>query len=126
MTRLSIAAGTLAALLALTACSSSSSPPANSGTTTSSSSATQSGPTITIKDFGYSGALTVKPGEKVTVKNEDSAAHTLTDKKTKKFDTGKIPAEGGTGTFTAPSTPGSYPFGCTYHPEMAGTLVVKA
>lgn len=126
MTRNPIAAGVLAVLLTLTACSSSSSPPAKSGGSAASSAVTQAGPTITIKDFGYSGALTVKPGEKVTVKNEDSAAHTLTDKKTKKFDTGNIPAEGGTGTFTAPSTPGSYPFGCTYHPEMAGVLVVKA
>jgi plastocyanin len=66
----------------------------------------------------------VKAGAKVSVVNEDSAAHTLTDKKTHKFDTGNIDGNGGTGTFTAPTTPGSYPFGCTYHPQMAGTLVV--
>ena len=56
----------------------------------------------------------------------DSVAHTLTDKATMKFDTGNIAGNGGTGTFTAPTTPGSYPFGCTYHPNMAGTLVVTA
>jgi plastocyanin len=95
--------------------------------TTSASSATTTGPPkITIKNFGFSGTLTVKAGAKVTVVNEDSVAHTLTDKKTHKFDTGNIAGSGGTGTFTAPTTPGSYPFGCTYHPNMAGTLVVTS
>ncbi|HEV7206890.1 MAG TPA: cupredoxin domain-containing protein [Jatrophihabitans sp.] len=122
MMRSPVAAGVLAALLTFTACSSSSSPPARTG----SSAATPGGPTITIRGYGYSGALTVKPGARVTVTNDDGVAHTLTDKKTKKFDTGNIPADGGTGTFTAPATPGSYPFRCNYHPAMAGTLVVKA
>lgn len=135
MKRLPIAAAAAAALLALSACSSSSSggshathsTPAGGGTTTSAAAgAPASAPKITIKNFGYTGTLTVKPGEKVTVVNEDSVAHTLTDKKTHKFDTGNIPANGGTGTFTAPSTPGTYPFGCTYHPEMAGTLTVTS
>ncbi len=81
---------------------------------------------ITIKNFGYSGTLTVKAGATVTVVNDDSTAHTLTDKATGKFDTGSIDGGGGTGTFTAPSEPGKYPFGCTIHPEMAGTLTVTS
>jgi plastocyanin len=129
MTRTSIAAGFVAVLLALTACSSSSS----SGNSTSSTSAgsggssatTASGPTITIKNFAFSGTMTVKAGAKVTVVNDDSTAHTLTDKATKKFDTGNITGNGGKGTFTAPTKAGSYPFGCTYHPNMKGTLVVQ-
>jgi plastocyanin len=68
--------------------------------------------------------MTVKPGQKVTVTNRDSTAHTLTDKKNHKFDTGNIDP-GATGTFTAPTAPGSYPFGCKYHPNMNGTLVVQ-
>ncbi len=80
---------------------------------------------IVISGFAFSGAMTVKPGQKVTVTNQDSVAHTLTDRQTHKFDTGNIPGNGGTGTFTAPTTPGSYPFGCTYHPDMHGTLVVR-
>jgi plastocyanin len=32
---------------------------------------------------------------------------------------------GGAGTFTAPTQPGSYPFHCSIHPFMKGTLVVK-
>jgi plastocyanin len=80
---------------------------------------------IVISGFAFSGTMTVKPGQKVTVTNQDSVAHTLTDKNTHLFDTGNIAGGGGTGTFTAPTKPGSYPFGCHYHPSMAGTLVVR-
>jgi len=68
--------------------------------------------------------MSVKPGEKVTVNNQDTAAHTATSK-AKAFDTGNIAGSGGSGTFTAPTKPGSYPFGCTYHPKMHGMLIVK-
>jgi plastocyanin len=67
----------------------------------------------------------VKPAHKVSVTNQDSVMHTLTDKKSHLFDTGNIAAGGGKGTFTAPTKPGSYPFGCTIHPAMSGTLIVK-
>jgi plastocyanin len=80
---------------------------------------------IRISGFAYSGTMTVKPGQKVTVTNDDSVTHTLTDKASHKFDTGDIPGGGGTKTFTAPTRPGRYPFGCTIHPEMKGTLVVQ-
>jgi plastocyanin len=135
MRRLSIAAAATAALLALAACSSSSSGNTGGSTTggagagsmaAGQSSAPSSAPKITIKDFGYTGDLTVKAGAKVTVVNEDSVAHTLTDKKAHKFDTGTIAGNGASGTFTAPSAPGKYPFGCTFHPEMAGTLTVTS
>jgi plastocyanin len=68
--------------------------------------------------------MTVKPGEQVTVTNKDTAAHTATGK-AKEFDTGNI-AGGASGKFTAPKKAGSYPFVCTYHPNMTGTLIVKA
>jgi plastocyanin len=133
MNRLSLAAAGTAALMFLAACGSSAGAggggthaptgPAASGP----AGATQpaSGPTITISNFGYTGALTVTPGATVTVVNRDSVAHTLTDKQTHAFDTGNIAGSGGTGTFTAPTKPGSYPFGCTYHPEMSGVLTVS-
>jgi plastocyanin len=89
------------------------------------SSSAVSGPKITIKGFGYSGTLTVPAGAKVTVLNQDSVAHTVTDKKTHLFDTGSVSGNGGIGTFTAPKKAGKYPFGCTFHPEMAGTLTVS-
>jgi plastocyanin len=81
-------------------------------------------PTIVIKDFGFSGDLTVRPGVTVKVVNDDSVTHTLTDKKTHKWDTGDIAPNGGTATFTAPAKVGSYPFGCKIHADMKGTLVV--
>jgi plastocyanin len=81
-------------------------------------------PTIVIKDFGFSGDLTVRPGVTVKVVNKDSVTHTLTDKKTHLWDTGRIAPHGGTASFTAPSTVGRYPFGCKIHPEMKGTLIV--
>jgi plastocyanin len=122
--RLRIAAAGVAALLVLSACSSSSSANGNKNTSAASQPAASSGPKITIKNFGFSGTLTVKAGTTVTVVNDDSVAHTLTDKATHKFDSGNIDGNGGTATFTAPSTPGKYPFGCKYHPEMSGTLTV--
>jgi plastocyanin len=94
-------------------------------TTPAAGAAAQASGGIVISGFAFSGTLTVKPGEKVTVTNQDSAAHTLTDKKTHLFDTGNIDGNGGKGTFTAPTKPGSYPFGCTYHAGMEGTLVVQ-
>ena len=120
MKRFSLVAAVAAALLALAACSSSGSGPP----TSTSQPPGSSGPTITIKDFGYSGDLTVKAGAKVNVVNDDAVSHTLTDKATHKFDTGTIAGNGGTGSFTAPSKPGSYPLGCTFHPAMHSTLKV--
>jgi plastocyanin len=79
--------------------------------------------TITIKDFAYGAPLTVAPGAAVTVTNMDTAAHTVSADEGAAFD-----AEvkgGGTATFTAPATPGSYPYHCTFHPNMHGTLIVK-
>ena len=79
--------------------------------------------TITIKDFAYGDPLTVTPGAAVTVTNMDTAPHTVTADEGAAFD-----AEvkgGGTATFTAPTTPGTYPYHCTFHPNMHGTLIVK-
>lgn len=79
--------------------------------------------TITIKDFSYSGPVSVAPGATVTVVNQDAQKHTLTAKD-KAFDV-TVDGGGGTGTFTAPSTPGSYSYVCTFHANMSDTLVVK-
>jgi plastocyanin len=79
---------------------------------------------IAIKDFDYGAPVTVSPGTVVTVTNVDSARHTVTadDGGTFAVD---VAGNGGTATFTAPATPGSYPFHCTYHPRMHGMLTVK-
>jgi len=128
MNRISIAAAGMAVLLTLAACSSGgggSATTSGPGAGGASTSAAVTGTQITIESFRYSGSLTVKAGAKVTVVNKDSTEHTLTDK-AGKFDTGTIQGSGGTGTFTAPSKPGKYPFGCTLHPNMSGTLTVTA
>jgi plastocyanin len=126
-----LAAGAAVAIL-LTSCGSSSNTTdtaattsAAAPTTSSAAAAPQAAGGIIIKDFKYSGTLTVKPGEKVSVTNMDAKPHTVTDKGGK-FDSGNIAENGGTGTFTAPTAPGSYQVICKYHPRMAATLIVKA
>ena len=80
--------------------------------------------TIVIDKFAYAPVvLTVAPGTKVTIINQDPASHTVTAKD-KSFDSGTI-AMGERGEITAPSKPGSYPYFCTFHQYMAGTLIVK-
>jgi plastocyanin len=80
--------------------------------------------TIVIKDFAFVPAsLTVAPGTKITVINQDQAPHTVTAN-TKSFDTGTI-VGGQRGEITAPTRPGNYPYICTIHQYMTGTLVVQ-
>ncbi|MEV0634488.1 cupredoxin domain-containing protein [Streptomyces sp. NPDC050619] len=86
---------------------------------------TAGAPRITMEDFAFSpDDPEVRPGEKVTVVNKDSAAHTVTATDGEGFDTGSIDG-GESGTFTAPSEAGRYAFVCTFHPNMTGTLIVR-
>lgn len=117
--------GAVGLLLVLTGCSDS-----DSGGSTSTATASVSSPSaggadrIDIKDFAFGPAsLTVGPGAVVTVTNSDSTTHTVTATGAKAFDTGDI-APGKTVTFTAPSKAGAYPFICTIHPFMKGSLTV--
>ena len=118
-------------ILVLAACSSSSSSSASapsSATATGSSASQKTGSTdtIVIKNFMFSPmTLTVAPGATVTVRNEDSVTHTLTDKSDPKlFTTGDIPA-GQSKTFKAPNTAGSYSYICSIHQYMTGDLTVS-
>jgi plastocyanin len=77
---------------------------------------------ITIKNFAFTTPASVSPGAKITVRNEDSTAHTVTVDSGNAFND---QAPSGSSSFTAPMTPGSYPFHCSIHPFMHGTLVVK-
>jgi plastocyanin len=86
-----------------------------------SSAAGNSASTITIEGFRFTTPDSVSPGATITVDNKDGTAHTVTSDAGKAFDD---PAAPGTSTFTAPTKPGSYPFHCTLHPGMRGTLVV--
>jgi plastocyanin len=118
-------------ILVLAACSSSSSssPSATPSATATGSSASQktgTTDTIVIKNFMFSpDSLTVSPGAVVTVTNEDSVTHTLTDKTDQNtFNTGPV-GPNQTKTFKAPDKAGTYPFLCTIHQFMTGTLVVR-
>jgi len=119
--RRSVAAVALACAAFLPAgCSSSS-----SHSSAPASSAPVAADTIIIQNFAFHPAsLTVAPGTKVTVTNEDSTTHTVTATGAKAFDTGDI-APGKTTTFTAPATSGAYPYICEIHQYMQGTLTVS-
>jgi plastocyanin len=106
--------------------SSSSSSPSMSASMSASASASAAdagNATITIKSYKYGGATTVPAGSKITVTNDDGEAHTLTSDSGGAFDV-KI-APGKSTTFTAPAKAGSFPYHCTYHGNMHGTLKVS-
>lgn len=131
---------TLAACLALAGCAAAgpsgaptgpaAAPPGTSAAFSPSASAAPSATastaavTVMIQNFLFAPEdLTVAPGATVTVVNQDTANHTLTAKD-HSFDTGNIPGNG-TGAFTAPTKPGTYPYICAIHPFMTGTLTVS-
>lgn len=78
---------------------------------------------ITIKDFEFQGPESVAPGATVTVINEDSAPHDVTSDEEGLFAVDVAGSE--TVTFTAPDEPGEYPYICSIHPAMTGSLVVQ-
>ncbi|MFD9128417.1 cupredoxin domain-containing protein [Kitasatospora sp. NPDC059571] len=143
--RLRLALGAALLALSVSACSSSSggtsattptatTPTATAATTTAAASASASvsgggSPSagavqVTIKDFKFSpDTLSVPAGATVTVVNNDTTAHTLTASD-KSFDTGTI-EPGKSATFTAPAKSGSFPYICSIHPFMHGTLTVS-
>lgn len=86
----------------------------------------QRGLPIVIKNFMFQPmSVTVAPGAVVTVRNEDTVTHTLTDESDPKlFSTGDI-AAGQSKTFKAPNAAGSYGFICSIHQYMTGTIVVR-
>ena len=79
--------------------------------------------TINIENFKLApGTLTVPAGTTVIWKNEDDSPHRIGDR------TGTIKSaaldDGDTFSHTF-ATPGEYPYNCTLHPYMRGTIVVK-
>jgi plastocyanin len=79
--------------------------------------------TITIADMSFGDPVTVPPGAQITIKNDDSAEHSVTSQTAGQFD---VHVDGNQqGTLTAPTEPGEYAFYCIYHPSMKGTLTVQ-
>ena len=81
------------------------------------------GPTLTIANMAFGQPLTVAPGTQINIANNDNMEHSVTSDTAGTFDQD---VEGNEkATMTAPSQPGEYPFHCSYHPNMKGTLIVK-
>jgi cytochrome c oxidase subunit II len=77
-------------------------------------------------------SLSIKVGDTIAVDNEDSAPHTVTNGKDatdpnmgKLFDTSIINAGDSGEIVTADLQPGEYPFFCSVHPYMTGSMTVQ-
>jgi cytochrome c oxidase subunit II len=76
--------------------------------------------------------LTVKVGDTIAVENKDTTPHTVTNGKDatdptmgQLFDTSIINAGDSAEIVTADIDPGEYPYFCSVHPYMTGTLTVQ-
>ena len=73
--------------------------------------------------------ITVKAGNTLTWKNDDTAIHTATSGKDAtpngKFDTSLISPGQSSKPQTMPSEPGEYSYFCTLHPWMTGKVIVS-
>ena len=76
---------------------------------------------IIIANSSFGEPLTVAVGDTVTIRNDDSSAHTWTSD-SDLFDSGSL-AKGDEFTFTF-EEPGEYSFHCTPHPSMIGIITV--
>ena len=80
--------------------------------------------TIRIKDFLYEpDPVTVRVGQKVTIRNEDSAPHTITEEGgSPSFDSDTVKG-GASGSITF-SDAGTFAYLCLFHPTMKGSVTV--
>ena len=134
MKKICLFAAALCLALTVTACgdSSTTSEERDTGTATATAQATATtsaaapepagAATITIADMSFGEPITVPAEAQITIKNDDSAEHSVTSQTAGQFD---VHVDGNQqGTLTAPTEPGEYAFYCTYHPSMKGTLIV--
>jgi plastocyanin len=80
------------------------------------------GDVVTIKDFAFSGASSVKAGSTVTVKNEDGTKHTFTPDTAGDFQPAAL--EPGTSAEIAFATAGTFAYHCEIHSSMKGSIEV--
>ena len=79
---------------------------------------------VLIQNMAFAPAtITVNAGTTVTWTNKDAIAHTVTSDNGL-FNSGNI-GKNGTYSYTFPTT-GSFPYHCSIHPMMKGTVVVNA
>jgi plastocyanin len=80
------------------------------------------GTSVTIADFAFAPAeIEVAAGATVTWANEDWAPHTAIAEDGS-FDSGRL--DQGASFQQTFAEPGRYPYRCSFHPGMAGTVVV--
>jgi plastocyanin len=90
---------------------------------TTSSVAAATGNSVTLASFAFSPAtITVTVGTAVTWTNKDSTTHTITSD-SGVFDSGNLAANG-TYSYTFTKA-GTYPYHCTIHTYMKGTVIVQ-
>ena len=97
-----------------------------SGTTVSMAKGSQS---ASNPEFYVPTDTAVKAGETVTWRNDDTAIHTATSGKDAtpdgRFDTSLVSPGHSSKPITMPNEPGQYPYFCTLHPWMEGTITVS-
>jgi plastocyanin len=79
---------------------------------------------VTIQTLKYSpGTIEIKRGETVEWQNSDLTPHTVTSQTGNELNSGSVePDATWSHTF---SQPGTFPYYCTFHTEMKGTVIVK-
>lgn len=78
---------------------------------------------VQIRDFDYAPrTLDIRAGTRVTWTNADAVPHTATDR-SRRWDTGVL--SGAASMAVTFATAGTYPYYCTIHPAMSGTVVVR-
>jgi amicyanin len=103
--------------------------PAQQAAVQAPSTTTQAGNAVTIQNFAFSPAtITVPGGTTVTWTNQDSMQHDVVNLATGPTAQGayfksEILQKGGAYSFTF-DTPGTYPYFCSIHPSMKGTVIV--
>lgn len=79
-------------------------------------------------EFYIPAETTVKAGETVTWKNDDTAIHTATSGKDAtpdgKFDTSLVSPAQSSKPIAMPNEPGQYPYFCTLHPWMTAMITI--
>jgi plastocyanin len=111
-------------LISLNSCTKSSMDNMTTGTDTGSKGSTTPGTNeVFIENMAFNpSVITINAGTTITWTNKDAVGHTVTST-TGLFDSGAINTNGIYSHLF--STAGSYPYLCTVHPSITGTVVVK-
>ena len=115
---------TITGLLEIGGCNGNSTNPYSSSQSNNSGNNSNTAPnTVVLSNMSFGPTtLTVQKGTTVTWQNNDGILHTATSD-TGAWDSGNISA-GGTRSVTF-NTAGTFPYHCTVHPMMTGTIVVQ-